>query len=186
MPIRVSAPLSCPHEEVGFLVIRAAAVELDDVGKRTLNLNLPPRGALPSGQDEAANLTETPLLTALRELAQPGIPPALRTMALRREHWICRYCGARATEVDHVLPRAQGGLTTLSNLAASCQLCNRQKGNQTPEQWEAAKQRRAAQIVALRNRLQKPRGRPLVKSIPQRKPTLAELLEASRSPLQRF
>lgn len=87
-------------------------------------------------------LTSSPLLQALRESDPSGTPPVLRLAALRREHWICRYCGAPATEVDHVLPRAQGGLTMLPNLAASCRPCNRSKGDRTPEEWqrdEAAK-----------------------------------------------
>lgn len=128
------------------------------------------------------NLYDNPLLKALVEAAQP-ISPTLRYAALRRENWICRYCGARATEVDHVLPRAQGGPTALWNLAASCQHCNRQKGNQTPEQWEMAKQRQAAQRTALRRRLPKGQGHPLRKARritpSQPGPTLAQLLQAS-------
>lgn len=131
------------------------------------------------------NLYDNPLLKAALEATQPGIHPALRTAALRREHWICRYCGAHATEVDHVLPRAQGGLTVLANLAAACQHCNRSKGNQTPEQWEAAKQRQAAQRVALRRRAVKVQKPPLrkAKRIPDAQPpslTFDQLLRAAR------
>lgn len=118
------------------------------------------------------NLNDSPLLKALAEAAQP-IHPILRTAALRRENWTCRYCGARATEVDHVLPRAQGGLTVLANLAAACQHCNREKGNRTPEQWEADKQRQAAQAFALRRRAVKVPSRSLRKArrIPGYRPT---------------
>jgi hypothetical protein len=53
---------------------------------------------------------------------------------LRRDHHTCAYCGSRASTVDHVIPRCQGGTTTWSNLVASCLPCNQIKGGRTPEQ----------------------------------------------------
>ena len=35
---------------------------------------------------------------------------------------------------DHVVPRAQGGKTTWTNIATCCEDCNRKKANRTPEQ----------------------------------------------------
>lgn len=49
----------------------------------------------------------------------------------------CAYCGGTATEIDHILPRSQGGLSYLWNLARACKRCNSAKGNRTPEQWRA-------------------------------------------------
>lgn len=55
---------------------------------------------------------------------------------LRRDHHTCQYdeCTVKATTIDHVLPRAQGGQTVWSNLVACCLGCNQKKGNRTPEQ----------------------------------------------------
>ena len=52
-----------------------------------------------------------------------------RALVLERDHYICVYCGAEATQVDHVLAKANGGGDDLSNLVASCQPCNNRKSD---------------------------------------------------------
>jgi 5-methylcytosine-specific restriction endonuclease McrA len=56
----------------------------------------------------------------------------LRFMVLRRDGFTCQYCGRRAPEfqihVDHIVPWAEGGSTTLDNLCTSCRACNLGKG----------------------------------------------------------
>jgi hypothetical protein len=44
----------------------------------------------------------------------------------------CVYCGATDTrlEVEHLVPRSQGGSDRVSNLAIACHPCNQAKGNQ--------------------------------------------------------
>jgi 5-methylcytosine-specific restriction endonuclease McrA len=51
-----------------------------------------------------------------------------RQYILQRDHYLCHYCGAPATEVDHVIPHARGGSDAISNLVASCRPCNLSKG----------------------------------------------------------
>lgn len=55
-----------------------------------------------------------------------------------RDKNTCQYCGKKypTTELnlDHVIPRSQGGITTWENVVCSCHRCNRLKGGQTPEQ----------------------------------------------------
>ncbi|MCW5891831.1 MAG: HNH endonuclease [bacterium] len=50
----------------------------------------------------------------------------------------CQYCGrqfARAElNLDHVVPRSQGGASTWENVVCSCLRCNRVKGGRTPVQ----------------------------------------------------
>lgn len=50
----------------------------------------------------------------------------------------CQYCGhsfpSADLSIDHVLPRAQGGGDTWTNLVCSCIRCNARKGGRTPEQ----------------------------------------------------
>jgi hypothetical protein len=41
---------------------------------------------------------------------------------------MCRCCGNRAAEVDHIVPRACGGQDAIKNLTASCRACNGVKG----------------------------------------------------------
>lgn len=56
-----------------------------------------------------------------------------RAVFLRDEHR-CQYCGRRAENIDHVIPRVQGGAHTWENVVASCQRCNTRKGGRTPAQ----------------------------------------------------
>jgi hypothetical protein len=51
-----------------------------------------------------------------------------RLIVLRRDCYICAYCGEAANEVDHVQPRVQGGTDDLDNLVACCRMCNLRKG----------------------------------------------------------
>lgn len=48
----------------------------------------------------------------------------MRAAVLRRDRHRCVDCGAPATEVDHVVPRALGGRTVMTNLAAVCESCH--------------------------------------------------------------
>lgn len=43
----------------------------------------------------------------------------------------CVYCGAKADEIDHVIPRSNGGTNSTYNLVASCRACNERKTNLT-------------------------------------------------------
>lgn len=52
----------------------------------------------------------------------------LRKEVLSRDGFTCRYCGGSADSVDHVFPKAQGGLTVERNLVAACRPCNSMKG----------------------------------------------------------
>lgn len=47
-----------------------------------------------------------------------------RNRILRRDGYKCRYCGDRATDIDHVFPYSKGGMDTDGNLVASCKACN--------------------------------------------------------------
>ena len=62
------------------------------------------------------------------------IPAQLRRQVVDRAEGRCEYCGLsqigqEATfHVDHVMPRAAGGPTTLENLALACVSCSLRKG----------------------------------------------------------
>ncbi len=55
-----------------------------------------------------------------------------------RDRNTCQYCGlhfARSDlNIDHVVPRSRGGLSTWENVVCSCHACNRRKGGRTPEE----------------------------------------------------
>ncbi|NMO20565.1 HNH endonuclease [Pyxidicoccus fallax] len=55
-----------------------------------------------------------------------------------RDNDTCQYCGRNLPRsdlnLDHVMPRSQGGKTTWENVVCSCVPCNLKKGGRTPEQ----------------------------------------------------
>ena len=61
-----------------------------------------------------------------------------RRAIYKRDNYTCQYCGGQPgppeLNVDHVIPRSQGGQTTWENCVLSCVTCNSRKDNKTPEQ----------------------------------------------------
>lgn len=61
-----------------------------------------------------------------------------RKALVKRDRNTYQYCGkkliASQITVDHVLPRAQGGVTSFTNCVVCCQICNNKKADKTPEQ----------------------------------------------------
>ncbi|MGC3969630.1 MAG: HNH endonuclease [Pirellulales bacterium] len=61
-----------------------------------------------------------------------------RRNIFKRDHYTCQYCGVqpRSDElsIDHVVPRAQGGVSSWANCVLSCTGCNKRKADRTPEQ----------------------------------------------------
>lgn len=57
----------------------------------------------------------------------------LRFEVFKRDYFTCRYCGAQPPSVvlvlDHALPVAAGGTTTIDNLVTACEPCNQGKAD---------------------------------------------------------
>ena len=55
-----------------------------------------------------------------------------------RDRNTCQYCGRTLPRselnLDHVIPRAQGGTSVWENVVCSCLVCNRKKGGRSPEE----------------------------------------------------
>jgi 5-methylcytosine-specific restriction endonuclease McrA len=49
-----------------------------------------------------------------------------------RDNYECQYCGGRAENVDHVIPRSRGGTHSWENVVAACRPCNSRKENRSP------------------------------------------------------
>lgn len=79
-----------------------------------------------------------------------------RQNVFERDKNTCQYCGKKFDRkdlnIDHVVPRQHGGLTTWTNVVCSCIECNSRKANRTPEQ---------ARMLLIR-RPKKPRWRPFL------------------------
>jgi hypothetical protein len=61
-----------------------------------------------------------------------SLSPKLRFEVFKRDGFTCQYCGRKTPqvvlEVDHIIPRAEGGGDEMTNLVTSCYECNRGKG----------------------------------------------------------
>lgn len=61
-----------------------------------------------------------------------------RVNIFSRDRFTCQYCGQNPQRselnLDHVVPRSQGGRTTWENVVCCCVACNRRKGGRTPAQ----------------------------------------------------
>ncbi len=60
--------------------------------------------------------------------------PLNRRAVFMRDSNQCQYCTRGAENIDHVIPKAQGGTHTWENVVASCRRCNTKKGGRTPEE----------------------------------------------------
>lgn len=71
-----------------------------------------------------------------------SVKSSQRIRVLERDRFTCQYCGAKAPEVrlevDHVIPRSQGGRHGLANLVTACFTCNRGKRDKLilPPNWK--------------------------------------------------
>jgi len=62
--------------------------------------------------------------------------PSQRNAALKENNGKCVFCGKKAKEVDHSIPKSKNGDTTTQNLQPTCQHCNRQKGPKTSDEYQ--------------------------------------------------
>jgi 5-methylcytosine-specific restriction endonuclease McrA len=60
-----------------------------------------------------------------------------RRNLFKRDGHACQYCGTRPEPddltIDHVVPRALGGVSSWTNCVLACVSCNHQKADRTPE-----------------------------------------------------
>jgi 5-methylcytosine-specific restriction endonuclease McrA len=78
------------------------------------------------------------VIRQLKKFRRKGKVQFSRINIYMRDGWTCQYCKERKPvkdlTFDHVLPRAQGGKTSWTNIVTACRPCNTDKDNRTPEQ----------------------------------------------------
>lgn len=60
--------------------------------------------------------------------------PFSRRWVLASANYTCTYCGKHASTIDHIVPRALGGIDSYENCVASCMKCNNKKAAKTLEE----------------------------------------------------
>ena len=80
---------------------------------------------------DVAQMTSDDCLMGTGYQQGPLYQNKLRSFIFGRSNGKCVYCGAKSTEIDHIVPRANGGTNSTYNLVASCRNCNEKKSNLT-------------------------------------------------------
>ena len=80
---------------------------------------------------DTAQMSSNSKLYGIKYQQGPLYQNKLRSFIFSRSNDKCVYCGAKATEIDHVIPRSSGGTNSIYNLVASCRNCNQMKSNLT-------------------------------------------------------
>jgi 5-methylcytosine-specific restriction endonuclease McrA len=93
------------------------------------------------------DLVHTPVFTivvprVIRMLTYDRVPKRRVKLSRRniyaRDNNTCQYCGKKLPttdlNIDHIVPKCQGGRTTWTNVVCSCFKCNQKKGGSTPKQ----------------------------------------------------
>lgn len=124
------------------LVLNASNEPLSVVSaRRALVLLLRDRADMVADSDRTwraeADVFNVPSVVRLRRFVnvpyRRSMPLSRRAIFLRDEH-SCQYCGRHAENIDHVIPKVQGGKHRWDNVVASCRRCNTRKGGRTPAQ----------------------------------------------------
>lgn len=96
--------------------------------KKFLNIN---KVMIESVSFDTAQMTSDEKLIGVDYQQGPLCQKELRSFIFSKTKGRCSYCGAKAEEIDHIVPRAKGGTNSIYNLAASCRACNEKKSNLT-------------------------------------------------------
>lgn len=78
------------------------------------------------------------LLRFVKIRRQRDLVPFTRANIYSRDAYTCQYCGkahhSQDLTFDHVVPAAQGGHKSWTNIVTCCLECNREKGARTPQE----------------------------------------------------
>lgn len=76
-----------------------------------------------------------------RSIAEGYVPGSVRYEVLKRAKYRCELCGAHedqaALHVDHIIPRARGGIDDITNFQALCVTCNTNKRDRDDTDFRA-------------------------------------------------
>lgn len=79
------------------------------------------------------------LVKLIRQVYKRRVPWSKQNVFIRDDN-TCQYCGmylkdsGNQMELEHVIPRSQGGKSSFDNCVTACMPCNRKKGSRTPKE----------------------------------------------------
>ena len=90
-----------------------------------------------SGVNVRFRVPEVITLTEFDRLPRRAVAFSRRNI-YKRDHFQCQYCGvapgSEELTIDHVIPRAHGGVSSWTNCVLACVDCNSRKADRTPKQ----------------------------------------------------
>ena len=90
-----------------------------------------------SGVNVRFRVPEVITLTEFDRLPRRAVAFSRRNI-YKRDHFQCQYCGvtpgSEELTIDHVIPRAHGGVSSWTNCVLACVDCNSRKADRTPQQ----------------------------------------------------
>jgi len=89
-----------------------------------------------AGGEEVLMFPSVIRLTYMADVPRLRQVPLSRRALFQRDNFTCQYCGERPSklEVEHVVPRSQGGKNVWNNVTTACRSCNARKRDRTPEE----------------------------------------------------
>ena len=94
--------------------------------KKFLNIN---KVMIENVNFDTAQMASDDCLIGIGYQQGPLYQKKLRDFIFKKTNGRCSYCGAKATEIDHIIPRAKGGSNSTYNLTPACRSCNEKKSN---------------------------------------------------------
>ena len=94
--------------------------------KKFLNIN---KVMIENVSFDVAQMSSDTKLIGIGYQQGPLYDTNLRNFVFSKTNGRCSYCGAKAEEVDHIVPRAKGGTDSTYNLTPACKSCNEKKSN---------------------------------------------------------
>jgi 5-methylcytosine-specific restriction endonuclease McrA len=90
-----------------------------------------------NGVNVRFRVPEVITLTDFDRLPQKAVAFSRRNI-YKRDNFQCQYCGvtpgSEELTIDHVIPRAHGGVSSWTNCVLACVDCNSRKADRTPQQ----------------------------------------------------
>ena len=93
--------------------------------KKLININ---KVMIENVSFDLAQMSSDTKLYGVKYQRGPLYDTNLKNFVFSKTNGRCSYCGAKATEIDHIVPRAQGGTNSTFNLTPTCKSCNKLKG----------------------------------------------------------
>ena len=93
--------------------------------KKLLNIN---KVMIERVSFDVTQMTSDTKLYGVKYQQGPLYQTKIRSYLFKKYNGQCVYCGAKAEEIEHIVPKSKGGTDSLYNLVIACKKCNKLKG----------------------------------------------------------